>query len=70
MDGILIRYSFISSTASLYLVRYLRLTHSPLFVDRFIRSLRVCHLEFNKKAVSVGYRSESGGFGGGVMNFK
>ncbi len=27
---------------------------SPLFVERFERSLRFCHLEFDKKAISDG----------------
>ncbi len=31
---------------------------SPLFVDRFGRSLQFCHLEFDKEAISDVYRSE------------
>ena len=41
------------------------LTISLLFVDRFGLTLRVCHLEFNWKAISDGCRSENPGIGGG-----
>ena len=34
-------------------------TISPLFVDRFGRSLRYCYLEFDKEALSDGCRSEN-----------
>ncbi len=32
---------------------------SPLFVDRFGRSLWISHLEFDKKAITDGYRNEN-----------
>ena len=32
---------------------------SPLFVNRFGRSLRFCHLEFNKKAISDSHMSKN-----------
>ncbi len=35
------------------------MTIYPLFVDRFGRSLRVCHIEFDKEAISDGCRSEN-----------
>ena len=31
----------------------------PLFVDRFGRSLRFCHLEFDKEAITDGFKSHS-----------
>ena len=45
------------SSASLLIERCHRLTHVtfrffPLIVDRFGRSLRFCHLEFDKEAIS------------------
>ena len=43
---------------------------SPLFVDRYGRSLRFCHLEFNYEDISDGSRSKSAGSGGGDFNFK
>ncbi len=41
-----------------------------LFVDRFGRSLRFCHLEFDKEANSNVYKSESARYRWGVSNFK
>ena len=35
------------------------LTISPLFVDRFERSSRLCHVEFDKEAIYDYYRSEN-----------
>ncbi len=40
-------------------------TISPLFVDRFGRFLRLCHLEFYKEAISDGGLSEMPGIGEG-----
>ena len=34
------------------------MTIYPLFVERFGRSLQFCHLEFDKKAIYDGSRSE------------
>ena len=32
---------------------------SPLFVDRFGRSLRFCHIEFGKEAIANGGKAEN-----------
>ncbi len=40
-------------------------TISPLFVDRFWRSLRFCYLKFNKEALSDGCRVKTQGIGEG-----
>ena len=32
---------------------------SPLFVDRFGRYLRICHLDFDMTAIYDGFRSEN-----------
>ena len=37
----------------------------PLFMHRFGHYLRVCQLELDKEAISVGYRSKNPGIGGG-----
>ncbi len=43
---------------------------SLLFVIRFGRSLRFCHLKFDKEAIYNGCRNKNLGFGGWVLNFK
>ncbi len=61
------------SSASLYLNRSHRLTHrtfisighASLFVDRFRRSLRFCHGEFDKEAISDGFMAHYRVLGGG-----
>ena len=42
------------------------LSISPLFVDRFGRSLRFCHLELDKEATSDGCMSHFRVLGGGA----
>ncbi len=43
---------------------------SPLFVIRFLRSLRVCHLEYVKEAILVGFMAHSRGFRGARFDFR
>ena len=43
-----------SQTHSLTKSRLALLTISPLFVDGYERSLRFCHIEFDKEAISDG----------------
>ena len=55
--------SFFRSSVTVSLMGPLDLTAiSPLFVDRFGRTLRFCYLEFDKEAISDGCRSEDSGF--------
>ena len=41
---------------------------SLLFVDRFGRYLRFCHLEFDKEAISNGYSRESAQYRWSVLS--
>ncbi len=65
----LISYRYIDVTDSLT-ERLSFLTISLLFMMRFGSSLRFCHLEFYKKAISYGFMADSRVFlGGGGLKF-
>ena len=67
-----------SSLISYYKLSFSVITHgslaitsiSPLFVDRFRRSLRFCHIEFEKEAISDRCRIENARYRWGFLNFK